>query len=719
MENLEKPHSDLKSNRKGMYLSLGCWTLLIFLLATFNYYQLANFTKTVAIAEARGYLQQDLTLRSVLAAHGGAYMKVSEETSPNPYLAHIPDRDIELPDNTPLTLINPAYMARKVNAEHAKLYGVMGKLTSLTPIRPENKADAWERKALLSLKQGSEKALVFTSIDKVPYLRFMLPMVTKQDCLQCHPDHGQQLGDIQGGITVSLPLSGLIASQHATFKKQALTLVLLWVCGLLFILFQGRSVMQRQAETFLITEELRDSRGQLRKSLAERDAITATVSDIMYMFTHDGYLYWWNKSLEDLTIQSADTIPSTYALDFFVEEDRNKVKQSMEKVFTEGAAIIEARLNTVVGIRHYQLTGVRLMYDNQPYLVGVGRDLSEHRKTEESLLQAREAAESANRAKSTFLSNMSHELRTPLNAILGYAQIFIGDPTLSEKQQRGMKTIYRSGEHLLMLINDILDLSKVEAGKMEIIPTEFHLPDFLRDVADIIRIRSSEKGLDFRCDLADNLPLAIVADELRLRQILLNLLSNAVKFTSEGFCSLAVEASESDNNMVTLNISVKDSGPGIAPEMEEKIFHPFQQSGDILKHHEGSGLGLTISRKLVLLMGGKLELKSSPGRGSCFFFSFRAQIAEPGSGPDQTGTRQLFSTDHKWKHPIPGDVLREQLLQHIRGGDISSIEALIAEIGQMESGKFKEFSGRLTQMAEDFQLGEMETFIKKTSGRCE
>ena len=252
----------------------------------------------------------------------------------------------------------------------------------------------------------------------------------------------------------------------------------------------------------------------------------------------------------------------------------------------------------------------------------------------QALIDAKEVAESANRAKSAFLSNMSHELRTPLNSILGYTQIFAGDSTLTPQQQSGIRTMHRSGQHLLMLINDILDLSKIEADKMELVTSEFRLSAFLKHIEDIIRVRSQKKGLIFLCNRTDSLPITIEADELRLRQVILNLLSNSVKFTDKGHCTLTVQSENIDTYSIRLTVIIEDSGPGIATEMQKKIFSPFQQSGDRLKYSEGSGLGLTISQKMIRLMGGELQVTSpinehpqeGEGVGSRFFFSIDVAV---------------------------------------------------------------------------------------------
>ncbi|HTF64114.1 MAG TPA: ATP-binding protein, partial [Edaphobacter sp.] len=219
------------------------------------------------------------------------------------------------------------------------------------------------------------------------------------------------------------------------------------------------------------------------------------------------------------------------------------------------------------------------------------------------LSMARDSAEGANRAKSMFLANMSHELRTPLNAILGYAQLLKRDHTLNKWQSDATDTIQQSGEHLLMLIVDILDLSKIEAGKIEMQVAPVDIASFLQGICNIIRIKADEKALDFRCHFAADLPEAVLTDQKRLRQVLLNLLSNAVKFTDHGSVDLEVKLVSQSHGNAQLLFEVRDTGTGIANEALGKIFQPFEQVGDEQRRAGGTGLGLAISRQLVRLMG--------------------------------------------------------------------------------------------------------------------
>jgi len=245
------------------------------------------------------------------------------------------------------------------------------------------------------------------------------------------------------------------------------------------------------------------------------------------------------------------------------------------------------------------------------------------------LKRSKEAADAANQAKSDFLSSMSHELRTPLNGILGYAQILGRSTTLSPKERHGIHIIYECGSHLLMLINDVLDLSKIEARKLELNLTALHFPSLLQSVVEMCEIRAKEKDLTFIYDPDPQLPESIKADEKRLRQVLINLLGNAIKFTEQGSVTLAVKVLEhSRGDRLPLKFQVSDTGVGIAPEDLHRLFQVFEQVGDRRKQADGTGLGLAISQKIVQLMGGKIEVTSQLGSGTQFFFTVEVPVVE-------------------------------------------------------------------------------------------
>ena len=259
---------------------------------------------------------------------------------------------------------------------------------------------------------------------------------------------------------------------------------------------------------------------------------------------------------------------------------------------------------------------INAIYDvqNRPlYYVAVFADITERKRAEENLIAAHRRAEAANQAKSAFLANMSHELRTPLNAILGYAQILRRDPNLGPEHRQGAAAIQRSGDYLLTLINDILDLAKIEAGRFELAPGPCDLRALLSSFEDLFGIRAREKGIGFRCRLVEPLPVLVEADERRLRQIVINLLGNAVKFTERGEVCLQAAFAEGQ-----LELEIADTGIGIAAGRLETLFQPFEQAGERDYRRQGTGLGLAITKSLVDQMGGRITIESTPGQGTRF-----------------------------------------------------------------------------------------------------
>ncbi|NEU71574.1 response regulator [Hassallia byssoidea VB512170] len=255
------------------------------------------------------------------------------------------------------------------------------------------------------------------------------------------------------------------------------------------------------------------------------------------------------------------------------------------------------------------------------------------------LKEAKISADTANHAKSEFLANMSHELRTPLNGILGYAQIIQRSLTLTEKERNGISIIHQCGSHLLTLINDILDLSKIEAQKMELYPTDFHFPAFLQGVAEICRIRAEQKNIAFTYQVESEIPQGIHADEKRLRQVLINLLGNAIKFTDQGGVTFKVEVIGNSQFPITkIRFQIEDTGVGMSDEQLEKIFLPFEQVGSESRKSEGTGLGLAITQKIISLMNSSISVKSQLGEGSIFSFDVELLTA-----PNWAETAKTFS----------------------------------------------------------------------------
>lgn len=334
-----------------------------------------------------------------------------------------------------------------------------------------------------------------------------------------------------------------------------------------------------------------------------------------------------------------------------------------------------------------QLTVSRLYLkeSQDPLAVGVVQDISRRKAAEEALHTAKEAAEAANLAKSTFLSSVSHELRTPLNAILGYAQLLLRDSSLTSLQHEQLVTINRSGNHLLNLINNVLEISRIEAGRIELRTTECDLYELLNDIHTLFKVRAQEKHIHLLIEHTAEVPRYIQIDQGKLRQILINLVTNAVKFTEQGSVALMVRCNGYQHHQTPqtqvpnettpsqLCFSVEDTGTGIAENEIETVFKPFEQSNSGIKLQQGFGLGLAISQQFVHLMGGTLKVSSQVGVGTRFSFMLPVTVV--------SGQLVTSFDEHRRYRLAPDQPARRVLVVEDNADNREMLNTLLTDIG--------------------------------------
>ncbi len=378
------------------------------------------------------------------------------------------------------------------------------------------------------------------------------------------------------------------------------------IIGYLLIGTDNTARKQVEAERMLLDQRVRDQQFYTR-SLIE--------SNIDALMTTDprGIITDVNKQMEALTGCTRDELIGAPFKDYFTDSER--AEAGIKLVLGEGKVTdYELTARARDGKETVVSYNASTFHDRDRKLQGVfaaARDVTERKRYEQSLQQA-------NRAKSVFLANMSHEIRTPMNAILGFSQLMLRDQDLTPRQSQYLGTINRSGEHLLALINDILEMSKIEAGRTTLNPSTFDLPVLLGDLEMMFRVRTDEKRLSLLVDTNSDVPRVIVTDINKLRQVFINLLGNAVKFTDRGGVGLRVRVDRAQPACPRLRFEVEDTGPGISADDQDKLFRHFEQTKTGQQAGTGTGLGLAISREFVRLMGGDITVTSEIGKGSVF-----------------------------------------------------------------------------------------------------
>lgn len=411
------------------------------------------------------------------------------------------------------------------------------------------------------------------------------------------------------------------------------------------LLEEAASDISYALETFEGEEARKRAQNALLNEKLFSDTMIESMPGILYFYDGTGRFLRWNRNFELVSGYSGEEIAMMHPLDFFDANDAASVGERISTVFENGNAYVEAAFLSKDGTRTpYFFTGRKVAFGGRDCLVGVGIDISERQRAEQALRELNETlehkvaertgeleealvrAEAADRLKSAFLATMSHELRTPLNSIIGFTGILaqgLAGP-LNDEQAKQLGMVRNSARHLLALINDVLDISKIEAGQLDVRADSFDLPELLRSVTASVMPLAEKKGLTLTASLSPVLG-EMVSDRRRVEQILLNLLNNAIKFTEKGGVTLtadridAYQPPDGGAPVVAVRLRVRDSGIGISAHDLGSLFQPFRQiDTGLARQHEGTGLGLAICRRLAGLLGGEISAASTAGRGSVF-----------------------------------------------------------------------------------------------------
>ncbi|MDB9516375.1 PAS domain S-box protein [Roseofilum reptotaenium CS-1145] len=457
-----------------------------------------------------------------------------------------------------------------------------------------------------------------------------------------------------------------------------------------------------------LEEDLRRSQ-QFLDSIIDHIPLAIYTKDITHNFQH----LIWNQASEAIFGLGSDRVIGKTDAEIY------PLEQATQYSAYDLQAVQQGKLLEIAEHPFQSLTRGKILlrtlklplynrHGEATHLLCISEDISDRKQAETALQQAKEAAEMANRAKSEFLANMSHELRTPLNAILGFSQLMANNPKFAAGASE-INIINRSGEHLLDLINDILEMSKIEAGRMTFVPTAFDLEQLLQTLEGMLHIRATSKRLTLTFDRPPDLVQYIQTDEQKLRQVLINLLGNAIKFTEQGTVELLISQVREDP-LIRLQFAVQDTGIGIAEDELEQLFNPFVQTESGRRSHQGTGLGLSISQKFVQLMGGNIEVQSILGEGSCFRFEIQATLASA-EGVDPVIVRNrvigLAPGQPRYRMLIVDDIPENRLLL-VRLLHPLALEILEAETGEEAIAHWQQYHPDLIWM--DIRMSGMDGY---------
>ncbi len=635
----------LRGRKRVTFGALLFWTFIISGSLYWSINQSNQHALALAHKEAIALFNKDQGFRLWGTNHGGVYVPITERTTPSPYMAHIPERDIETPLGQKLTLMNPAYMVRQLMEDYDQLYGIKGKITGKILLRPENAPDDWEFEALDKLEKGAEEVLEVTEIDGKPFLRLMRPMMMKEGCVKCHGHLGFKVGDLRGGVGVSVPVAPYLKVSEEGKIALWISHLVIWVLGVGGIGIGSRQISSHILEVRNLNEKLEERVAKrtlaLQHQLTEREkaevlareqgnrlqSIVNSAADGIITFDNNLEIETFNAaavSIFEFTDQEVIGKPISVIFPSLIklssgDQFFNEFQGEHSNKNNGGSEVYACRKNGEMFPIYVGISAVDL--GKRKIFTAIVRDLTKAKEAEKRLMEAISQAETANEAKSEFLSRMSHELRTPLNGVLGFAQLLeqASDEPLSDTQGRYVDHILLAGDHLLTLINEVLDLSKIESGKLTLDISPFTPGNAVHESLGMTENLANNHNIELiDCASCCTQNVSLNVDEARFRQILVNLITNGIKYNKkDGSVSLSCESIGDDGAFY--RFSVTDTGIGIPEDKIEYLFEPFNRLGKEASKTDGTGIGLTITKMLAELMGGRIGVKSKLGVGSTFW----------------------------------------------------------------------------------------------------
>ena len=558
------------------------WTAIVFASLAWDIVRQKEETLEIATIEARTVFEKDLTYYRWATGHNGVFVPITEKTQPNKYLDHLPEHILSTSNGTRLTLVNPEYMIRQVYEMQTKGKWMQGHITSLDPIRPENAADEWETSSLNAFENGVTEVLSIEDIDGEPYFRMMRPLVTEKECLKCHALQGYEIGDIRGGISVSLPMGSLLAISKGDFLKFSLAHGVLWLLGLMGIFIGSK---------------------RLTRSIWEREQTEARLVSILDHMMEGLIILDENNRIESLN-------PAASKL-FGYEQEEISGKHIGELLVNgsgKGGRASQEYFQSAVGTPQ-EFNGLRkdgksfsaeislseMNLDHEKRMIAMVRDITEQKNRKAEAIRAGKLA-----AIGELAAGVAHEINNPINGIINYAQILTDDAQEREdsSHQDILARVIKEGERIAAIVKSLLTFARQQNETIEAV----RLQEVIEDSISLLRHQLQKDGVKIELDIPTDLPL-LDGNPQQLQQIFINLLTNAHFALNDRFprqdpnkrlliCCREMEV----EGQKMIRTTVTDWGCGIAEDITERIFKPMFTTKPAGK---GTGLGLSISQGII------------------------------------------------------------------------------------------------------------------------
>ncbi|MCK5540078.1 MAG: DUF3365 domain-containing protein [Deltaproteobacteria bacterium] len=614
---MKKQLSSIQNRKLLLSYTLGAalaWTLVLFGLGLFSNFDHLNHVRANVVEQAHDTSNKDLVFRRWVAGHGGVYVTPTAETPPNPHLSHLPHRDLTTSDGQPLTLINPAYMMRQVHELGFRQFGFRGHITSLKPLRPENRPDVWEESALKAFAGGADEVVEETLIEGHPFMRLMKPLFVEERCLKCHAVQGYQVGDLRGGISVSIAMGPSLARHRQHMDNLARMYLLLWLAGLLAIFFSFRHNRKR-------LEKSAESALQMRKlsSLFEQTHSAVAILSL------DGIIEYVNHGYEVLSGYTIAEMVGRHPRDLFFTDENQAERRELWEAVSQGQSwrgVLVSRRKD--GTLVYEDTAGFPLFDEQGKIinyVAIKHDVTQSQKLQEQLFQAQKME-----AVGTLASGVAHDFNNLLTVINSFSEILIDECDKDSPIRSDLVEINKAGRRAADLTRQLLAFSR----RQIIQPRDLCLRKLIENLMKMMRRLLSE-DIELKFDLPEpEVAIQIKADPGQIEQILINLLVNARDALKQ---SESVEKGKKitlrlaeivlDDDFVASHVGslpgrqalveVSDNGCGMSPEALGHCFEPFFTTKEL---GQGTGLGLSTVYGIIKQNGGYITIYSEPGQGT-------------------------------------------------------------------------------------------------------